>query len=397
MGDRLRLERTLGAPALSRLRARLVKRLLAEMPLTGRLTLRDATEMEKAELGRLLGVRPASSVDLDRLDRVMRESGAARSLEEAIQILEGPVVPRRLLQDRMDAERERVMGALDGCVHASEPWFPAWTAGLPVTRWLNAGNGELAAQAVSVLDLLPARSLPVSVLAERATGDTKALAPQEALSTQVLRALALWFDRPVPGNQEQRRVLWAAAGVIVDDLASQVLVLGLPADGGMVASWLTDAAGEGLPFRLTLQQLVRFPVTPACTELYVCENPAVLRAASDLGGGLRPLVCTEGIPSAACHELLRAATAAGVRVHWRADFDWAGLRIVSAGLDRYRAEPWRMGAEVYLSALSSGDSEPLRGSPAASPWEPALAEALAESGRTVMEERLLDLLLADLA
>jgi hypothetical protein len=56
-----------------------------------------------------------------------------------------------------------------------------------------------------------------------------------------------------------------------------------------------------------------------------------------------------------------------------------------------------MGAEVYLSALSSGDSEPLRGSPAASPWEPALAEALAESGRAVMEERLLDLLLADLA
>jgi uncharacterized protein (TIGR02679 family) len=185
--------------------------------------------------------------------------------------------------------------------------------------------------------------------------------------------------------------------VIVDDMASQVLVLNVPATGGMVASWLTDAAAAGLPFRLTLQQLTLHPVVPAMAELYVCENPAVLRAAAaELGTACAPLVCTEGVPSAACHALLQSAAAAGVTIRWRADFDWAGLRIVTAGRQRYGATPWRMSAEVFTSALVTGVSEPLRGPPAASPWDPPLAAELTRAGRAIMEERLLDDLLKDL-
>jgi hypothetical protein len=42
-------------------------------------------------------------------------------------------------------------------------------------------------------------------------------------------------------------------------------------------------------------------------------------------------------------------------------------------------------------------TEPLRGAPAGSPWDPALATALHERGRAVMEERIIPVLLADLS
>jgi uncharacterized protein (TIGR02679 family) len=133
-------------------------------------------------------------------------------------------------------------------------------------------------------------------------------------------------------------------------------------------------------------------------DVFVCENPAVLRvAASDLGAHCPPLVCTEGMPSAACHKLLGSAVAQGARLHWRADFDWTGLRIVSAAITSHSAKPWRMTAADYRNALTTGESTPLTGSPAGSPWDPELAALLAEHGRAVMEERLIAVLMADLA
>jgi uncharacterized protein (TIGR02679 family) len=135
------------------------------------------------------------------------------------------------------------------------------------------------------------------------------------------------------------------------------------------------------------------PVTLDIAELRVCENPAVLRAAAaELGPRCVPLACTEGIPSAACHDLLGQAPV----LHWRGDFDWTGLRVIAAAITRYAAVPWRMGADDYLSALAAGESEPLKGPPAASPWDTRLAVGMRASGRAVMEERLIPLLLRDL-
>jgi uncharacterized protein (TIGR02679 family) len=146
---------------------------------------------------------------------------------------------------------------------------------------------------------------------------------------------------------------------------------------------------------LTLHQLSIDPLTPAGKDIFVCENPAVLRAAAgELAESCAPLICTEGQPSAAFHKLL---TAAKGTVHWRGDFDWTGLRTTAMARERYSAQPWRMSHDDYLAALESGDSEPLKGAAAASPWEPGLAAAMAEHGRAVMEERLIPDLLQDLA
>jgi uncharacterized protein (TIGR02679 family) len=187
--------------------------------------------------------------------------------------------------------------------------------------------------------------------------------------------------------------------VIVDDLASQVLVLNVTTRGhDVVSRWLDDAAAFGIPFRLTLQQQREHPVVPVAEEIFVCENPAVLRAAAaELGARSAALVCTEGIPSAACHKLLAAAAAAGSRLRWRADFDWTGLRIVEAAAVRHGASPWRMGAADYAAGLADGESTPLTGSRSGSPWDPALAEAMAAEGRAVMEERLIPVLRTDLS
>lgn len=263
-----------------------------------------------------------------------------------------------------------------------------------VTRLVRRGEADQLGWAAEVLNRLPATDLPLPVLAEWATGNTKALSGT-TLATLVLRALALREELPAPANAEQRRALWESAGVVMDDLASQVLVLNLPTeDTHVVADWLRDAAGFGIPFRLTLHQLSTDPLTVIAPEIYVCENPAVLRAAAaELGETSAPLICTEGQPSAACHKLL---TAARGQLHWRGDFDWTGLRTTTAAINRYDATPWLMNARDYLAALETGDSEPLKGAAASSPWDPELAEQMSSHGRAVMEERLIPTLLADL-
>jgi uncharacterized protein (TIGR02679 family) len=284
--------------------------------------------------------------------------------------------------------------------HGAAPWYLAWRAELAadgtITRLIRRAEEQLLGRAVAVLDRLPADGVPLPVLAETIAGDPKALSGG-TLAQLVLRAVALREGVPAPESAEQRRLLWDAVGVVVDDLASQVLVLNLPAKGAGLGHWLSDAAARAVPLRVTLQQLTAMPVRPLATDVFVCENPAVLRqACSRLGPGCAPVVCTEGVPSLACWRLLGAAVETGVRVHWRNDFDWAGLRITTAAVHRLGARPWRMTAADYADALAHGDSEPLRGPPAGSPWDPELAAALVAAGRSVMEERLVGLLLEDL-
>jgi len=61
----------------------------------------------------------------------------------------------------------------------------------------------------------------------------------------------------------------------------------------------------------------------------VCENPPVVEAAADaLGAACPPLVCTDGVPTAAVLELLDRLVASGCDLWVRADFDAAGQTIV---------------------------------------------------------------------
>lgn len=341
-----------------------------------------------------------SLADLD--DALARMHGMG--LLQTLTSVAGPVRDRPAERAAEVSGRQALLAEAAAAKRAEEPWFAEWLSAMAtdgtLTRLVRRGDTHLIGQATAVLDQLPGNYVPIPVLAESATGDTKALVAGSPLATLVLRALALWSGSTAPpSGRAGQRALWESAGVIVDDLASQVLVLNIRTRGdGVVSGWLNDAARFGIPFRLTLQQLGEHPVMPTTEEIFVCENPAVLRtAAAELGDRSAALVCTEGIPSAACHKLLAAAVSAGARLRWRADFDWTGLRIVGAAAVRHGASPWRMSAADYTSGLAEGESTPLNGSGSASPWDPALAERMTAEGRAVMEERLIPALHADLS
>lgn len=379
--------------------------------LTGSVFLREPTEAERRVVIGITGAHRSAAaarlrVPLTQLDSWLRDAYGL-GLVDALSTVDGePLRDRPADRRREEQERQAALATAGDSRHAPAEWFQGWldqlSADGTLTRIVRRRTRELA-QAVAVLDRLDALAavgsgpgpaivgVPLPVLAERAVGDTKGLS-STPVAALVLRALAIWQGVPAPATAEDERALWDHAGVIVDDLSSQVLVLNLPARGELVARWLTSAASESVPFRLTLQHLNTSPLVPVTDVVYVCENPAILRAAA--GRPSAPLICTEGVASVACRRLVAAAASAGAAVMWRNDFDWPGLRMTASALERFEARPWRMSAADYLAA--GPGATPLRGAPATSPWDPDLAIAMSASGRSVMEERLLHHLLADL-
>ncbi|GAB3951307.1 DUF2399 domain-containing protein [Streptomyces sparsus] len=95
---------------------------------------------------------------------------------------------------------------------------------------------------------------------------------------------------------------------------------------------------------------------------------------------------------------MRGLSAWGVGFLYHGDFDRGGvLRIAVALAGSVPWRPWRYTADHYREAVSVLAETPcLTGPPAATPGDPALAEALAERGVRVEEEAVLDELLADL-
>ncbi|AJT68706.3 hypothetical protein T261_7104 [Streptomyces lydicus] len=292
-------------------------------------------------------------------------------------------------------------------LHDDHPWYKEWLRGLAsdgsLTGLINKQSTRLLSQAIRVLEYLdtrPGGSPPVMLpaLADATTGDTKALnSGQSTLPTLVLRALATARGIPLPADAEARRELWDAFDVIVDDLASRVLVLNLPATGRGLGEWLTDAALYGTPFHVTLHQLVTLPITVDLPLVYVCENPAVLRrAAGELGTSSPPLICAEGRPSTAFHRLARLVVNGGGRLLYHGDFDWPGIDMTNQLIGRYGAEPWRMSAEDYLEALRAEDDHvALSGKARSTPWDPGLSSAMRKYQSAVYEEGVADILLAE--
>lgn len=330
------------------------------------------------------------TIRLSELDTYLRQAHG----RDLASIVGGSLRDRPAERRQETRSRHTVVAQASGCRHAEAEWFGQWLSGIQrdgtITRLVRAGRD--LDSALRVLDALPAADEPMPAFAERLLGDTKALG-EPALRNLLVRAMAIWQGCGMPANAEQERELWEAVGVIPDDLASQVLVLNLPADGGLVGGWLTEAARAGVPMRLTLHQLRLHPLVFVPGRIFVTENPAVLRAACALGSSAPAMICTEGVASAAAHRLLGQATSA--TLWWRNDFDWAGVRMTAAALSRYpNARPWRMTAADYRAADGSG--QPLLGTPTATPWDPPLCAEMIATGRSVMEERLLPDLLDDL-
>lgn len=307
---------------------------------------------------------------------------------------------KRLAADKAEMKATALADArslLNASVHGD--WIDHWLSSLLNQDGTLGGRVAVDAlrTAARVLSLLPVDGLSLTELAENACGDTKALSSGGAPKL-VLDALSLREGIPRPVDPVGIRLLWETAGVSVDALSSRVVLLGFRVEEDhVVARWLNEAADAGIPFPLTLDMIGRAALTNTADRVFVCENIAVVAAAArTLGKDSAAIVCTDGQPSAAVHRLL-GGLRPGTALHWRNDFDWPGLQMTSRAVARYGATPWRMDEGAYRRALDTRNSEPLKGFPATSAWDPELASAMHESGRAVMEERLIPDLLADLA
>ena len=415
-----------GGPGVDRYRGPEYRRLLAAArkslertggAVTGRISVAEPDDAERKAIIGITGVHQPSgtkrlSVPLADLDAAVRR-GTGLGLEAVLAAIGGPLRNRPAGAASLAAARAALIASSEASpLNESCPWYRAWLDDQrrdgTFTRLANQDDASalgatVLGQAVRVLEYLearPATAAPIALpaLAAQLTGDTKALNHGTTLATLMLRALALRASVSRPASAAERRELWDLSGVIVDDLASRVLVLNVTAQGSGLAEWLTGAARYGTPFQVTLHQLATHPIRLRLPRIFVCENPAVLRrACEELGSASPPVICTEGRPSTAFHRLARLATEAGGQLWYHGDFDWPGVAIATDVINRHSAQAWLMNATDYRAgAKTDAPYVTLTGDPLPTPWDPELSETMRETGRAVYEETVTDQLLADL-
>ncbi len=408
--DRPRLHATLGQPHLCRLVDALQQRLERGRPLTGRLTLPAASAAERLAADQLLGRNvtrgDSLQIDLDFLAELFADAGLCSSLQEAVEALRGPIGDQRA-EDAALALAWSDLGAR-ACVNFA-PWpaLAGWLDELFATglvKRLGSSDpllaGQLLADVVRVATALPVHAEAIAVFAARLFGDAHALDHGSPRATLAVRAAALLGDVSFEDDAEGRRTAWASAGVLCDELSTPALVFNLPAHADTpTARLLRTARADAEPVHLSLRVLLLWPLEAdpafAGLDVYICENPTIVAlAARRLGARCAPLVCVNGQFATPAKILLRQLVAAGARLHYHGDFDVGGLAIARRVIGTHGASPWRMGVGDYLAAPKGKPIAP--DAALASPWDPALAEAMSRERRAVHEEVVADILLRDL-
>jgi len=389
-----RLQRLLGGDALAGLRKRLRQRYQRGAS-TGVLRLGALSEAEHAALAALSGrpARPVRSIQIDvgEIDAALTRAGLALSLRDALEQLDGPIVDLAAQRLQMHAQWQQV---IEGCAHPDLRSALQTSVGLGLLKRLCASQPEAGARLVLDADLvlrrLPAAGIPRAQLAVATLGDAHALDAGSPVATLVLSALR--HGAAPDDDADRARDLWAAAGVLVNELARPALTLNLPGPTG---------TEPGEPAYFSLRRLLRSPPPWAVVgrPVFVCENPNLLAIAADqLGPNCAPLVCTDGMPAAAQRVLFTQLRAAGAMLHYHGDFDWPGLRIGNQMIREHGARPWRFSTADYRAAVVGAPrpGRPLDDAAVSALWDDTLAGAMLTERLAIDEEGLADVLLYDL-
>jgi uncharacterized protein (TIGR02679 family) len=418
--DEDRLLRLLGGPQLANLRLRLRARYERGAVRDG-FTLADLSAGERRALAGLLGRRTltADSMRIRRseLDEALARAGIAGTLREALEFLDGPLSDRKA--DRL-AREQAWSAALSGAGEPTLAALLAEPAGTALVKRLSGSDPAraevLLAQAARVIARLPGHGISRAQLAAEVLGDSHALDTGRPVATIVLRACAIDLASDLPRDissdmsgdiardisrdissaaEETVRERWARLGVTVNELALPALCLNLP-DAPLAFG---SSVPPGEPVHISLRRLLRRPPNwrVAGRDIFVCENPNIVAIAADrLGASCAPLVCTDGMPSAAQQTLLAQLAAGGARLRYHGDFDWPGLAIGNFVMRAFGAEPWRFGTADYLSAPAE-HGVALSGEQVMARWDDRLTGAMSERKVVVHEEGVAETLMLDLA
>lgn len=282
-------------------------------------------------------------------------------------------------------------------VVAGRPAMRLWLQRACESGRLRPRDAGLLAQALRVVAHLPAdRVVDRAVLAaERFDGRPHALDADtqlERLTRSLLAACGGIED------VERGRAVWDAFGVEIDTTSTTVLTIGL-APLGDEPFEAALRAQTGRHVVLTLGQLQGGAARWPATDVFICENPSVLRAAErELGSRCAPLVCGAGWPTDAVRLLLEQLRAAGATLRYHGDFDLTGAAIFRLLEREVGVQPWRYDATAYeaaLAALAGRDLPRIGADMPVSADE--LEAALRAGGRAIPEELLVEQLLGDLA
>lgn len=411
-----RLARLLGTSDTAWLLERMRARLEQQGTLTGTLVKQRATQGERVAAARLLGrvarAGQSASVSLDALDAALRRGAWPDGLESAVIALTGPYVH----PDERRGEREawHAVGATVRALAERHPKAESWAESVVRTGALKRVAGtpteaqHLAKQLAALADTLPADAQVIGVLAASLFGDAHALDARAPLGT-LATGLAAALGRPVDAGAEDgavvkgahaRREAWASVGVVIDELSSWVLTLGLGGGAESPTARALAALGVGgQPAVLTYRQVATDDLGAIPPVVYVCENPAIVSSAADrLGARSAPIVCLGGQPGAAAVRLLRRLDESGSELRYHGDFDAGGITIARTLASHVKWRPWRFSAEDYVDALASMQGlTSFLGEVGETEWSGELASVMGKHRLRVEEEAVVDLLVADLA
>lgn len=267
---------------------------------------------------------------------------------------------------------------------------------------------EVAKLCVDGLDSLPVwngKQERLPVFANRLGGDPHALDGDRTAGRLFYAAICEVLQEEAGTASEWKRDVFEKAGLLLDDVSSQVIVQGIEVEpDDPWSSFFAQSRDARVPIVLPFALLQRPIAWKSTPRVYVVENPSVFQCLLDhcpLGKVLPPLVCTSGQLSVAAWRLLQSLAEKGAEIWYSGDLDVKGIEIAIGVSKRFgnRFRSWRMGGEEYDSApkgvvLSDQQVAMLQGM--APPWDAELVSRITKRKVAIYQESFWDLLLEDL-
>lgn len=405
-----RLKQLFSDPGLNWIRCRLRERLEHGKGLQGTIHHLNPNDDEVNAFNTLTGSpsrsRKGLSLKLERLKQILRQGELADDLEEAMLLLEGPIINRKDEREKQQDAWTQVFA--EASERSQDVAF--------ICEWIDSirSNGllkrlskndlrfaqTLLEQAITLFRRLPATAIPLPQFAAEVSGDSHSLDFGAPLAGLVMQGVARLGGTNEWQSPEKRRDVWNSVGILSDSLSHPVLIHNLRLHHSHpLSDLLENGYSNQEPVYLTTRQLIRFPINPEkdCLfdRVYVCENPSVVSAAAEsYGNTSSPLICVSGNLTSSAQTLLKQLADSRLKIYYHGDFDWPGIAITNFACDRYQAIPWRMSAQDYLSAHKE---KPLTGRPVETTWDPSLKEAMQKIKQIVYEEQVIDTILMDLS